>query len=233
MAPATRAQGSSASASDSAVIASEPASSAPSAKVTTRSSVFGSAATSAVTDATAAAIGESLFGMGRRSANFAYLHLTNGFGGGIIANGRPFRGHHGNAGEFGGVWALLNEGYPSLDALRDVLAGHGSRFDTVDEMSASIDVATPGVAQWIEQAAPSFSMLAGLLTCIIDPEFIVLGGRLPAPIANALMDRVHIPSPGVRWGRIPPQPRLALAQVRVQPVATGAAALPMQRLFFG
>jgi predicted NBD/HSP70 family sugar kinase len=183
-------------------------------------------------DATAAAVGESLFGIGRSSANFAYLHLTNGFGGGIIVNGKPFRGHHGNAGEFGAVWAMANAGYPSLDLLRACLAEKGQQFATVEEMVRVIDVSWEGVDRWLEQAVQPFSMLAGLLTSIVDPEVIVLGGRLPASIGAALLDRLIIPSPGARWGQFPPQPRFALAQVREHAVAIGAAAMPMQKLFF-
>ncbi|MYM70078.1 ROK family protein [Pseudoduganella sp. FT55W] len=184
-------------------------------------------------DATAAAIGESLFGIGRNSANFAYLHLTNGFGGGIIVNGQPFRGHHGNAGEFGGVWALANADYPNLDLLRACVAEQGHVFATVEDMVQVIDAGWPGVDRWLEQAVQPFSMLAGLLTSIIDPEIIVLGGRLPPSIGTALLERLVIPSPGSRWGQFPPQPRLVLAQVDEHAVAIGAAAMPMQRLFFG
>lgn len=183
-------------------------------------------------DATAAAVGESLFGMGRRYRNFAYLYLGNSFGGGIIADGRPFRGHHGNAGEFGAISTLLGGDYPSLESLRLSLAARGLAFDDAQAMCSSIDIGTPGVEEWVEQAAQPFSMLAAVLASLFDPEFIVLGGRLPVSIAEALVDRMRIPTPASRWGRYPPQPKLALAQVRTHPVAVGAAALPMQRLFF-
>ena len=75
-------------------------------------------------------------------------------------------------------------------------------------------------------------LLGAVLASLFDPEFFVLGGRLPVSIAEALVDRMRIPTPASRWGRYPPQPKLALAQVRTHPVAVGAAALPMQRLFF-
>lgn len=184
-------------------------------------------------DATAAAIGESLFGMGRTCANFAYLHLTNGFGGGIISDGKPYRGQHGNAGEFGGVWSLLGGAYPNLDQLRDFVARHGHAFDTVDDMARTIDAGWDGVQAWIEQAVQPFSALCGLLNCILDPGMIILGGRLPVSIGEALIDRLTVPSPGSRWGRYPPQAKLALAQVREHAVAIGAAAMPMQRHYFG
>jgi predicted NBD/HSP70 family sugar kinase len=183
-------------------------------------------------DATAAAVGESLFGIGRRYRDFAYLHLGSSFGGGVIADGRPFRGHHGNAGELGGIATLLEETYPSLESLRTALAGRGMTFACLQAMCDAIDSETPGVDAWVEQAARPLSTLAAVLSSLLDPEFIVLGGRLPVSIAEALVDRMRIPVQASPWGRYPPQPKLALAQVRTHAVATGAAALPMQRVFF-
>ncbi|MEA1648655.1 ROK family transcriptional regulator [Nitrospirillum sp. BR 11164] len=132
-------------------------------------------------DGTVAAIGESLFGVGRRCRNFAYLHLTNGFGGGIIADGKPFRGQNGNAGEFGGIWTLAGVTYANLDLLQTCLKNHGHVFATVEDMVQAIDVGWDGVADWLDQAQPSFAMLCGLLAYSMDPGLIVIGGRLPRP----------------------------------------------------
>lgn len=52
-------------------------------------------------DATAAAMGEAAFGAGKGLANFVYLTVSTGIGGGIIINGKPYRGHGENAGEIG------------------------------------------------------------------------------------------------------------------------------------
>jgi predicted NBD/HSP70 family sugar kinase len=183
-------------------------------------------------DATAAAIGESVFGVGRQSDNFVYLHLTNGFGGGIIANGRALRGHNGNAGEFGGVWTLNGGGYPNLDLLRACVGDAGLAFDTVEDMVRSIDLASPGVEAWLAQALGPFQQLAGLLSYIIDPEFIVIGGRLPESIAAELARRIVIPSATNRLGRPPPLPKVVVSQVRGDPVALGAAAMPLQAAYF-
>jgi DNA-binding Lrp family transcriptional regulator len=49
-------------------------------------------------DATAAAIGESWYGVGRMLSSFFYIYMGIGVGGGIIVDGRPFRGFRGNAG---------------------------------------------------------------------------------------------------------------------------------------
>lgn len=52
-------------------------------------------------DATAAAMGELYFGAGVGVRNFAFFIVATGIGGGIIIDGRPYRGEGDNAGEFG------------------------------------------------------------------------------------------------------------------------------------
>jgi len=52
-------------------------------------------------DATAAALGEAMFGAGRGVDHFVYFTISTGIGGGIIIDGKPYRGCGENAGEFG------------------------------------------------------------------------------------------------------------------------------------
>lgn len=62
-------------------------------------------------DATAAAMGEAAFGAGRGVDHFAYLTISTGIGGGIIIDGKPYRGVGDNAGEFGHA-KILPDGPP-------------------------------------------------------------------------------------------------------------------------
>ncbi len=52
-------------------------------------------------DANAAAVGELKFGAGKGMKNFIMITLGTGVGGGIIADGKVFRGEEGGAGEIG------------------------------------------------------------------------------------------------------------------------------------
>ncbi len=54
-------------------------------------------------DANAAAIGELIFGSGKNLKNFIFVTLGTGVGGGIIVNGKLFRGSLGGAGEIGHI----------------------------------------------------------------------------------------------------------------------------------
>jgi predicted NBD/HSP70 family sugar kinase len=170
--------------------------------------------------------------VGRRYSDFAYLHLTNGFGGGLIADGKPLRGRHGNAGEFGGVWQLVTDAYPNLDLLKTCVAEAGAAFETVEDMVQQIDATWPGVEAWLGQAVQPFTLLCAILARSFDPDAIVIGGRLPPSIAEALAARIAIPAPTQRRSRPPPAPDVVVAETPGDPVGVGAAAMRLKAAFF-
>ena len=59
-------------------------------------------------DATAACIGEFMFGAGKGVDDMVYFTISTGIGGGIIADGRVYRGYGDNAGEFGHTKVLID-----------------------------------------------------------------------------------------------------------------------------
>jgi predicted NBD/HSP70 family sugar kinase len=181
---------------------------------------------------TTAAIAESLLGVGRTCSNFAYLHLNNGFGGGLIFDGRVMRGAHGNAGDFGGVWWLLNKGYPALNRLRFHVSKHGTSFETVEEMSHALEPETPGVEDWILEAQAPFAMLSFLLGHMVAPEKVVIGGRLPGWLAKHLAERIVLPASPPRNAMPFPLPQIVAREVEGDASAIGAAAMPLHRFFF-
>lgn len=181
---------------------------------------------------TTAAIAESLLGVGRTCANFAYLHLNNGFGGGLVFDGRVMRGANGNAGDFGGVWWLLNKGYPALNRLRFHVSKHGVHFDTVEEMSHALTPDTPGVDDWIAEAQSPFAMLAFLLGHMVAPEKVVIGGRLPGWLAKLLAARIELPASPPRNAMPFPLPKIVAREVEADASAIGAAAMPLHQFFF-
>ncbi len=69
-------------------------------------------------DANAAALAEALMGAGVNEPNFLYATLGTGIGGGVILNGRLYRGPHGDAGEIGHIimdaWAREGANDPRL-----------------------------------------------------------------------------------------------------------------------
>ncbi|OWK31990.1 ROK family transcriptional regulator [Sphingomonas mucosissima] len=182
-------------------------------------------------DGNAAAIGESLAGLGRQYRTLAYFYFADGFGGGLVIDGAPWRGANGNAGEIGGF--LPPEVYPppTLSALRAIVAEEGAAFDSLDRMLAGFDPGLPGVDRWITTVAPTLSMIASAAATLLDPDAIVLGGRIPASLAERLAPHIRIFNRG-RRDQPRPGPRILPGTARHDAAATGAAALLMKELFF-
>ena len=63
-------------------------------------------------DANAAALAEHTLGAGINYDNMIYTALSTGIGGGLILNGKLYRGMHGMAGEIGHMFVSDSTGYP-------------------------------------------------------------------------------------------------------------------------
>ena len=63
-------------------------------------------------DANAAAVAEHALGAGKGFDNMIYAALSTGIGGGLILNGKLYRGMHGMAGEIGHAFVSDTTGYP-------------------------------------------------------------------------------------------------------------------------
>lgn len=182
-------------------------------------------------DGNVACIGESLLGVGRRYRSFAYFQITNGFGGGIVVDGAPCRGAFGNAGEFAAVWQALGIEHPNLERLRHLSAEHGAAFATVSEMLLDLDVTSAGVEAWLAEAGPAFSIAATAASAVIDCQAVVLGGRIPRPLALLLAERMTIAGTE-RRGRPRPLPDILPSEAPGDAVALGAAMLALQPSYF-
>lgn len=182
-------------------------------------------------DGNAAAIGESLLGHGREYRHFAYLYFSHGFGGGLVSSGECLRGVHGNAGEFAGMLPMQGLPRPTLELLREMRCEDGHQVDTIHAMLAQFDPDWPCVERWIVAVAPSMALVASAIIAIVDPELIVLGGRMPRALADKLIPHIRIdnlPRRGVQR----PQALLVAAEARGDAAAIGAAAAPLKRYFF-
>jgi predicted NBD/HSP70 family sugar kinase len=183
-------------------------------------------------DGNVACLGEAMCGAGRRFHTFAYFQITNGFGGGVVIDGAPYRGAHGNAGEFAALWQAVGIEHPNLERLRVLLVDHAMSFATVADMLATpLPLDHPGVEAWLAEAVPAFSLAATAAAAALDCEAIVLGGRIPKPLAKELARRITI-AHTTRRDRPLPRPVIVLAETPGDAVSLGAAALAFQRTYF-
>ena len=182
-------------------------------------------------DGNAAAVGESLVGVGRNYENFAYLYIDSLLGGGIIMDHELMRGCNGNGGEIG----LLLPGniyqHPSLESLCQTLSEYGIVHQGVSEMIRNFDSSWPGIDEWITKTRSSFSLITSALAAILDPEAIVLGGRLPTELGRRVIPHIHIYNDS-RRGKPRALPQLIVSKAGGDASAIGAAALPFKDHFF-
>jgi glucokinase len=176
-------------------------------------------------DATACAIAEWWFGAGRERgvSNLVYLTISTGVGGGLILDGRVYRGAAGNAGELGhltvdylgrqcgcgrrGCLEAYASGPQIAARARERIAGGGeSSLAGLAEVTAS-DVATAAAAGdpvasevWDETTAMLGSAVANVLD-VFNPELVVLGGgvtragdQLLIPVREAALRQAMAPA---------------------------------------
>ncbi|NTJ61252.1 ROK family transcriptional regulator [Agrobacterium rhizogenes] len=185
-------------------------------------------------NATTGAIGESLRGVGRWCQTFAYLSFNYGFGGGLVLEGRPYLGFHGNAGEFSVIYnpdEVLRR--PALQYLIRILRESGVDIGSIEELKQNFDPTWPGVENWLSETMPTLDRLIATLAGVIDPQAIVFGGQLPPELGRMMIARARLPSQRPhRYGAAPPGPRLVLSETKGDASAIGAALLPLKFRYF-
>ncbi|WP_394789764.1 ROK family protein [Rhodoferax sp.] len=190
-------------------------------------------------DASAAAIGERLYGAGQTLQNFVYLYIGEGLGAGLFLNGQMFEGSANNAGELGHVVVVRDgracycgnhgclERYVSLLAAYEVLGFTQPAQATPADLLSLSAKDTKKLDIWLDEAAPYLRQAVNMLECMLDVETIILGGLLPRPVLERLMQRLDplYISVGTRPDR--EIPRLQLGMLGEDTAALGAAALPI------
>ena len=181
-------------------------------------------------DGTAAALAESLFGVGERHASFAYLFIGAGVGGGLVLDRRVWRGQHGNAGEFAGGLQPTIDPFPNLELLRVEFARAGQEFESIDAMLAAFDPASSVVDDWLVKVRHSLSVIASNAGAILDVEAIVIGGQVPRALAERMIPHIRF-FDQMRRSKARPVPTIVPSSLVNDPALHGAALLPLQGSF--
>ena len=205
-------------------------------------------------DATAAAVAEWWYGAGRGATvrDLVYLTISTGIGGGLILDGRPYRGAAGNAGELGHV-TVDWRGRPCGCGRRGCLEAYASGSNiaaraeealaATDEPSSlrilavvtARDVTAAAAAGdavagrvWDETTAILASSVANFLD-IFNPELVVLGGgvtragdQLLFPVRDGALAQAM--GPAARSGRV------VLAELGDSLAVLAAATVAFERL---
>ncbi len=188
-------------------------------------------------DANAAAIGETLLGVGRTLGDFAVIYFGTGLGLGIVADDTLVRGAFGNAGEIGHIVVVPGgrpctcgqsgclERYASPHSLREWLDACGvpSGFDDLARLMTERDVA---LLDWICEAASHLSPVVAMLENILDPQTIVFSGNLPDTLLDALIAGLTL-APSVSHHDQRSVARVIRGHAGQITASLGAAALPL------
>lgn len=183
-------------------------------------------------DGSAAAAGESVYGAGLHHRSFAYIYIASGLGGGIVLEGKPWRGRHGNAGEFtGSLPPDARANRPTLRLLLDLVNAAGGTYPSVGRLLQGFDPASPAVDEWLARTRESLSAIISAAAAILDPDAIVIGGRIPPILAQRLIDGSQFYSVPVRQ-QDRRFPSLIVSRAGSNCAALGAATLPFLHHFF-
>jgi predicted NBD/HSP70 family sugar kinase len=149
-------------------------------------------------DAAAAAMGEMQFGLGQRYQSFFYVLITAALGGGLVVDGQYFRGANGRSGELGWLPGSDETGtvrqlqkIVSLSALYSRLAARGCHITSPRELTTLDESGASVVAAWVEMSANTLLDTMIAVNCLINPEAVLIGGRLPAPLVDRLADSLN------------------------------------------
>lgn len=162
-------------------------------------------------DATAAAMGEWLYGAGRRVNHMVYVTISTGIGSGLIVNGREDGGAQGNAGEFGHL-VVKRQGPPcrcgNFGCLETLASGTAiarrgreekdrspflRRHDVIETKTVFEGAAAgdPRCQAIISEVVDYLGLGLSYLVNLFNPERIVLGGGVMAHVDHAFVEALE------------------------------------------
>jgi predicted NBD/HSP70 family sugar kinase len=140
-------------------------------------------------DCNCAAMGERLAGHGLRYNSFVSVSVCHGIGGGVIIDGTLHRGTHGNA---GGLHAFfpMSQPRPSGHDLFDALSREGVAVRDFCDLEAPDAIDFSGIRPWLHRSGKQLRDALGIVARVLDPDAVVIGGRLPPPLLHELTRQI-------------------------------------------
>ena len=179
-------------------------------------------------DAASAALGEVHLGGGIASPSFFYLLISAGLGGGLVVDRSYVRGADSRSGE---IWAMPDpqreganvQDTVSLLALYARLEAEGYEVDRPEALLDGPDDKQAVILQWLDDAADVLVQPLIAVNCLINPAAILIGGRLPGKLVDALVERLNARMAGRQLPVVAPVRR---AEASDDASAIGAAIIP-------
>jgi glucokinase len=166
-------------------------------------------------DVRAAGLAEQLYGAGRGTASFVLVPIGTGVAAAIVTDGRILAGTTGAAGEFGHIPLVPGgevcpcgqrgclEVYASGGGLARRYAAQQGEARTAEEIVASLGSDPTADRLW-DEALDVLAQGLNVLTILVDPEVIVLGGGLARAGDVLLGPLTARMDAGLAWRERPP-----------------------------
>jgi glucokinase len=184
-------------------------------------------------DVRAAGLAEQLLGAGRGSTSFVLVPIGTGVAAAIVNDGELVVGFTGAAGEFGHIPLVPNgeqcpcgqrgclEAYASAGALTRRYAALEGRARTAEEIVGSLGSDPTADRLW-DEAVDVLAQGLNVLTILLDPQLIVLGGGLSRAGATLLEPLTTRMTAGLAWRD---RPEVVLSELGDRAGRAGAAVL--------
>ena len=141
-------------------------------------------------DANLGALAEVTFGAATEARFAAYVTISSGIGAGLVADGRPFRGHRGLAGEIGHL--LVDSSGPicrcgnrgcletvaSCPALLSLIQATRPEVGSIPELIALAREGDMGCRRVLADAGMAIGGALASLVSLLGPDTVVVGGVL-------------------------------------------------------
>lgn len=115
--------------------------------------------------------------------------------------------------------------------MRRAFADAGIAYPDLHAMLGVFDPRHAAVDAWLDAIMPSLDLVASSISATLDPEAIVLGGRLPDELARRIIERITFINPD-RRGHRRPSARVVASMIDGDAAAIGSATLPLKAAFF-
>jgi predicted NBD/HSP70 family sugar kinase len=180
-------------------------------------------------DAAAAALGEAEYGTAFDNPSFFYLLISAGLGGGPVIDRSYHRGANARSGEIGlmpditGRAGATVQDTVSLSALLARIEDSGIDAPGVADLTGDDPRIAAVVDRWLADAVRVLTAPLVAINCLLDPDAVLIGGRLPMPLIERLAVGLAAALNAV------PQPsraRIMPAVMAQDAPAIGAAILP-------
>jgi glucokinase len=155
-------------------------------------------------DATAAAAGEHRYGAGAGTRHMVYLTISTGVGGGVVIDGRLYRGAGGNGGELGHVTVDCAgrlcrgcgrrgclEAYVSGTSIAERAREAGMDGATAADVAAAAKAGDPIATEVWDATTDALACGLTSIVNLFEPELVVLGGGVVSGTGEQLLGPVR------------------------------------------